>query len=205
MPTLQQLIPEVDIVLALSPEELAPYVLDVAKSQLQNGRIHRTNLTLVTSGTGIGAHRHSPWGDHEHEVDLAVREAWQCLLHQGLAVPASGSNGANGFCEISRRGNAIKSTDDYKRFAQAAAFPKSMLHSSIADKVWLDLVRGDLADAVFGAFRAVEEAVRAAGGYDASDIGIDLMRKAFDPKTGGPLADMKQEKGERDSLAHRVL
>lgn len=27
------------------------------------------------------------------------------------------------------------------------------------------------------------------------------MRKAFDPK-GGPLADMNQEKGEREALAH---
>jgi uncharacterized protein (TIGR02391 family) len=76
-----------------------------------------------------------------------------------------------------------------------------MLHPSISDKVWLDLVRGDLADAVFVAFRAVEEAVRSAGGFAASDLGVDLMRKAFDPK-GGPLADMSQEKGEREALAH---
>jgi uncharacterized protein (TIGR02391 family) len=76
-----------------------------------------------------------------------------------------------------------------------------MLHFSIADKVWLDLARGELADAVFVAFRAVEEAVRKAGGYTAAEIGVDLMRKAFDPK-GGLLADMAQEKGEREALAH---
>jgi uncharacterized protein (TIGR02391 family) len=75
-----------------------------------------------------------------------------------------------------------------------------MLHPSIAEKVWLDLVRGDLADAVFTAFRAVEEAVRKAGGYEAADIGVKLMYKAFDPK-GGPLAEMSQEEGERVALS----
>jgi hypothetical protein len=165
MPTLQQLIPDVDVVLALSPEELAPYLLEVAKSQLQNGIIEPNSLTLVTSGAGIGAYQHSPWGQHAKEVDLAVSEAWNCLRVQGLVIPASGINGSHGFCAISRRGRAVKNIDDYKRFAEAAAFPKSRLHPSIAEKTWLDLVRGDLADAVFGAFRAVEEAVRDAGGY----------------------------------------
>jgi uncharacterized protein (TIGR02391 family) len=98
-------------------------------------------------------------------------------------------------------GERIKNRDDFKRLAEAAAFPKARLHPSIADKVWLDLVRGDLADAVFAAFRSVEEAVRTAGGYSNADIGVPLMRKAFDPK-GGPLTDMAQEEGERLALAH---
>src|SRR5258706_2218207 len=78
---------------------------------------------------------------------------------------------------------------------------KAMLHPAIADKVWLELARGDLADAVFVAFRTVEEAVRAAGGYGPSKIGTDLMREAFDPNKG-PLTDMHQEKSEREALAH---
>jgi len=76
-----------------------------------------------------------------------------------------------------------------------------MLHSAIADKVWLNLARGDLDDAMLVAFRAVEEAVRSAGGYTPSDVGTKLMRKAFD-KDGGPLADMSQDEGEREALAH---
>jgi hypothetical protein len=59
-----------------------------------------------------------------------------------------------------------------------------MLHPSIADKVWLDLARGDVADAVFTAFRAVEEAVRKAGGYGNAEVGVDLMRKHSMQKTG---------------------
>jgi uncharacterized protein (TIGR02391 family) len=119
----------------------------------------------------------------------------------GLVVPAFGQSGNHGFLVISRRGQKLSDEEDFRRFGDAASFPKNLLHPSIADKVWLDIVRGELADAVFAAFRAVEEAVRRAGGYTAADIGVDLMRKAFDPK-GGPLADPAQEKGEREALSH---
>src|SRR5262249_2635236 len=87
------------------------------------------------------------------------------------------------------------------RYRAAIEFPKGMLHQSIADKVWLDLARGDLADGVFSAFRAVEEAVRKAGGYSNADIGVTLMRKAFH-QDNGPLTDMTQEPAEREALMH---
>jgi uncharacterized protein (TIGR02391 family) len=201
MPTLQQLIPDVDALLALAPEELAPYLLEVAKSQLQNGIFNPTNVSLVTAGAGMAATRQSPFVGREDEVELALSEGWNWLRVHGLIVPASGINGVHGFCVISRRGRAITTDKDFRRFREAASFPKSMLHPTIADKVWLDLARGDLADAVFVAFRAVEEAVRKAGGYSDTEIGVDLMRKAFNP-AGGPLTDMQQEKGEREALAH---
>jgi uncharacterized protein (TIGR02391 family) len=189
VPTIEQLIPDVQVLLALAPEELAPYLLQIAKSQLTNGMF------------GISVRQHVPYQGYEREADIALAEGWNWLEVQGLVVPASGINGRNGWFVISRRGSAISDSEDFSCFREAAAFPKSMLHPSIAEKVWLDLVRGDLADAVFTAFRAVEEAVRKAGGYGDADIGVDLMRKAFDPK-GGPLADMTQEKGEREALSH---
>ena len=71
----------------------------------------------------------------------------------------------------------------------------------IAEKVWRALMRSDLDEAVFAAFKAVEEAVRGAGGFAASDIGVPLMRKAFD-KNIGPLTDMSHHEAERDALAH---
>jgi hypothetical protein len=92
MTTLRQLIPDVDVLLALAPEELAPHLLEVAKSQLQNGMFLPANLTLVISGLGITAHQHSPYGGREGEVELAAAEAWNWLKVQGLIVPASGMN-----------------------------------------------------------------------------------------------------------------
>jgi uncharacterized protein (TIGR02391 family) len=201
MTTLLQLIPDVGVLLALAPEELAPALLEVARANQQNGMVHLSNLNSVTVGSGMVASRESGYQHRQHEVELAVSEAWSWLIVQGLLVPAPGMNGGNGWMVISRRGQSLRTPEDMRRFREAAAFPKSMLHPSIADKVWIALARGDLSDAVFIAYRVVEEAVRGAGGYENAEIGVELMRKAFDQK-GGPLADMKQEKAEREALAH---
>ena len=76
-----------------------------------------------------------------------------------------------------------------------------MLHPSIADKVYSALARNDLDEAVFAAFKAVEIAVREAGGFADADIGVALVRKAFD-KHSGPLSDQLQPEPERDALSH---
>lgn len=195
MPLLQQMIPDVDVLLALQPEELGMYVLEAAKTNSQNG---------IVSWNGVMAmHGVPPQHDPNAlrgQVALAVIEAWEWLRTQGLLVPDPGPNGPNGYCVVSRRGQEIKAPEDFERFRAAAEFPNSMLHPLVADKVWLNLIRGDLADAVFTAFRAVEEQVREAGNFRATDIGTDLMRRAFSDT--GPLVDMAQEKPEREALAH---
>jgi uncharacterized protein (TIGR02391 family) len=197
MPLLQQMIPDVDAVLALQPEELGMYVLEAAKTNMQNGIVSMSSVMVMH---GVPP-QHDPYHARQREVELAVIEAWDWLRTQGLLVPAPGINGTNGSCVVSRRGQQIAAPEDFERFRAASEFPKSMLHPLIADKVWLSLIRGDLADAVFTAFRTVEEQVREAGGFKATDIGTDLMRRAFHPDTG-PLADNRQEKPEREALAH---
>ena len=47
----------------------------------------------------------------------------------------------------------------------------------------------------------VEVAVRKAGGFSQEDIGIKLMRKAFD-KTDGVLTDKSLPEAEREAMAH---
>jgi len=197
MPLLQQMIPDVDAVLALQPEELGMYVLEAAKTNMQNG-IVSMNGVMVMHGVPP---QHDPYHARQGQVELAVIEAWDWLRTQGLLVPAPGTNGTNGFCVVSRREQKIAAPEDFECFRAASEFPKSMLHPLIANNVWLNLIRGDLADAVFTAFRAVEEQVREASGFRATDIGTDLMRRAFHPDTG-PLADKRQEKPEREALTH---
>jgi uncharacterized protein (TIGR02391 family) len=83
----------------------------------------------------------------------------------------------------------------------AGGDPKALLHPSIANRVRAAFMRGDLDQAVFISFKAVEEAVRQAGGYNPTDIGTDLMRKAFDSEKG-KLTDLSQPKAEREALSH---
>jgi len=90
-------------------------------------------------------------------------EALLWLEFNMLLLPAPATNGQNGFRVFGRRGRELVDREQFDSFQKAAAFPKSLLHPSIADRVWTFLARGELSDAVFNAFRTVEEEVRAAG------------------------------------------
>ena len=196
--TLPSLVPDPALLLALSPAELGRLLLKLGKQSRQNGMFVPNDTPL------LAAHSERPppeYARREKEIDLALSEGWNWLRVQGLIVPARGMNGTNGWMVISRAGEAIDSDADYERYRAAAIFPKELLHQSIAEKVWLSLARGELADAVFVAFRAVDEAVRGAGGFSPADIGPALMRLAFH-KENGPLTDRNQLEAEREALAH---
>lgn len=62
-------------------------------------------------------------------------------------------------------------------------------------------LQGDYEEAVFAAFRTVEEAVRARSGSQAGDLGVKLMRQAFRPETG-PLTDKAAEAGEQEAMSN---
>jgi uncharacterized protein (TIGR02391 family) len=74
--------------------------------------------------------------------------------------------------------------------------PKEMLQPKIAEKVWLAFMRGEFDVAAFQAMKAVEVAVRDAGRFGNSLIGVSLMREAFAPDKG-PLINPTAERGEQ--------
>jgi len=199
MATLTSLIPDIKVFLALAPEELAEVVLRLVNEHSQNDRIHPQVIASHITGT-VGTNDGYP-NIHRNEAELALAEAWNWLTIQGLLIPAPGSNGNNGWMLLSRRARAVLANDNFKTYARSVGFPKALLHPSIADAVWLDIVRGDLETAAFKSFRAVEIAVRETGHFADADIGVPLMRKAFD-KTTGPLSDQQQPEAEREALAH---
>ena len=200
MATLISLVPDVDMLLALAPEELAFIVLQLANEHKQhNGLIHPQALLSQINGSPNLSDGYPQ--NRQNDAELAFCEAWSWLAVQGLLIPDAGANGNNGWMRIGRRAIKLLDHQPFKSYAQSIAFPKSLLHPLIADAVWLDLARGDLETAVFKAFKAVEIAVRDAGHYAAGDIGTVLIRKAFD-KTNGPLTDLQQPEGEREALAH---
>jgi uncharacterized protein (TIGR02391 family) len=200
--SINELIPDVEVLLTLAPEELAPTLLELCRRNAQHAGFRLDYITTVIQGTGVAATRVSAFPPgREGEIYVAIGEAWQWLILNMLIMPAEGTNGQYGWMVFTRRGIKLLQDGNFKAYREAAAFPKMLLHPAIADKVWIDLARGDFADAVFFAFRTVEEAVRSAGGYAATDIGVPLMRAAFNP-TKGPLTDFNQPEGEREMLSH---
>lgn len=69
------------------------------------------------------------------------------------------------------------------------------------EKAKRQFLQGDYEEAVFAAFRTVEESVRRASRSGPSDLGVNLMRKALKPESG-PLADRGADGGEQEAIMH---
>lgn len=192
------LIGDPEVIVGLAPEELAYQLLQVAHRNLQNGLVHRNSIVSADSPVGQPPRLQR---NQQQEIEVALLEALHWLEVNAFLLPAQGTNGQNGFRIFGRRGRELMDRNRFDQFRRAASLPKTMLHPSIADRVWIALARGDLSDAVFIAFRAVEEAVRTKGNYTDTDIGVDLMRRAFNADNG-PLTDQRQNRPEREALAH---
>lgn len=95
-------IPDVDLLMALTPEELAGKLLFVLRRHLEGGAqyLHLSNtLSEVTGNFGNDA----PYPiNRAAEVKVAISEAWLYLVAQGMIIPAVDGNGNNGFSILSR-------------------------------------------------------------------------------------------------------
>jgi len=196
MPSLPKLIPDIDHLLSMEPEELATYVLVAASEQRQNNIIAMSNF--ISGLLSTSAHPAAYNDPRRDEIGLAITEAWNWLEVQGLLIPAPGTNGASGFRMLSRRAVKMKAPEDIASFSRSRRIQRELLHPRIAQKVWAAFMRSEFDIAVFQAMKAVEVAVREAGGFGAGDLGTNLMRSAFHVDTG-PLTDPKAERSERQA------
>ncbi len=205
---LSKYIPNVDQLLELPVEDVAEILLKIGKDISQAAGFTYEGVTEVTLGTGATAYRDSGYPPHKKpQVDAHLGRAWNLLDRDGFIEPAPGMNGRNGWRILTDAGRAVADGKDLAKLRAALGFPKELIHPTIRDKVWAALARNDLDEAVFAAFKAVEIAVREAGQYAATDLGPDLMRRAFDPSdtpkdTRGRLTDLRHPPAEREALMH---
>ena len=135
------------------------------------------------------------------EIAKDLMEAWSWLEREGLLAPPPGSSRSPGDVFITRRGRRITQASDLDAYRKGSLLPKQQLHPVIAQKVWSAFLRGEYDTSVFQAFKEVEVAVRNATGFPPTEVGVPLMRRAFD-KTTGPLSAKDDPEAERDALAH---
>ena len=200
MAYLTEIFPDADLLIQLTPEDLAPAVLSLAKDALQNGIVHPQAIFQQVHGPNNDHSKGYPQGKKQ-AAENALNHAWNWLQRNGLVIPQAGINGSNGWHEITPQGAKIAAGGNFESFKQAATFPKALLHPAIADRVWLCLARGEYDTAVFEALGSIEIRVCAAGQFTATDLGVDLMRKAFDPNNG-PLTNQQEPLPERHALSH---
>jgi len=89
MSNLVALIPDADILLKMAMEELGAILLKVASEHSQNGLIHQQTIFSQIHDSPSGEQGY-PQNKHR-DVELAVGEAWNWLMVQGLLIPDPGN------------------------------------------------------------------------------------------------------------------
>jgi uncharacterized protein (TIGR02391 family) len=194
MPTIYEMIPDPDALLALEPEELAGVLLQHLATEHPS---HPQSLSRHNFGLPHTVREYP--SSKQEDISRALMEAWVWLEREGLLAPRPGSDGDWVF--VTRRGQTVATPQKLEAYRRANLLPRQLLHPTLAQKVWASFLRGDYDTAVFQAFKEVEVRVREAGHFDASDIGVPLMRAAFKPATG-PLSDQSAQSGEQEALMH---
>ena len=188
------IIPDPEALLALEPEEIAGIVIEYLNSlsSRERGKLNRYNFSLSDTVKEYPK-------EYQDRISQALMEGWVWLEREGLIAPKPGEQGHWVF--ITRRGQQLKRASDLEAYKRADLLPRHLLHPKIAQKVWSTFIRGDYDTAVFQAFKEVEVAVRNAGNFSLQDIGVQLMRKAFEPSKG-PLSDATLPAAEQEALSH---
>lgn len=191
MPTLFELLPDADAVLALEPEELAGIALEmlVQQSPHEVGKAHPANFTNPDSLGNFGQ-------DKRDAIALAMAEAWNWLVREGLLAGKPGD--PFGWHFVTRRGAKLKNRRGVESYRKSIELPRSMLHPRILEACWGPYFRGEYDTAVFKAFRELEIEIRETGGFAPEDVGVALARKAF--HEDGPLSDKSTPVAERGAL-----
>src|ERR1035437_2287520 len=197
MKELAQAIPDVQVILALEPEELGAKLLFLLRKRFGGSMFSPTGLEYEL---WEGAHLQNKQTLYPRQerggIGLALTEAWAWLEAQGLMVPAADTNGRNGWRILSRRARRFESDAEFARYSVARMLPKEALNPRIADKVWMAFMCGEFDVAAFQAMKAVEVSVRDASGLANNLVGVTLTREAFSPDKG-PLTDIRAERGEQ--------
>ena len=202
--TILELIPDAEALVAFEPDELGLRILPALVSWPRHEPLELRALLITVLGNGrmpanSADGRGQYPGIYHAQIREALTEAWAWLEGAALLVPDL--NYIHSVMRLSRKARRLAQEPDAQSVYRTRSFPKDSLHPSFKEDVWSLYHRGKLETAVFEAMKAVEVAVRAAAGLSDADIGVDLMRTAFNKDTG-VLTDKTREAGERDARAH---
>lgn len=186
----EKIYPPAETVLDMEPEELAPIVLKhLGESGPQELNMH--NFTIGTDPDFI------KWAGDDHrrrqEVLQRLIVAWRWLEQELFIAPQPGNVD---WAFITPRGKEVLESQDFETYKKGHLLPSEGLDSILVRKVKQAFIRGDYDTAVFQAFKEVEIRARKKAGLSDSDIGVPLMRKAFNPKNG-ILTNKSMEEGEK--------
>lgn len=192
MKSIHDIVPDPEVLLSLGPEEVAGVMLESFNSN--------PNLQLSRHNFGLRYTVQEYPEKYQDRLLRALMTGWNYLEREGLIAEKPASESSGGWYFVTERGKQISKARDLSAYKAASQLPKYLLHPTIAAKVEAPFLRGEYDTVVFVAMKEVEVGVRAAGGFAATDIGTNLMRKAFNPATGS-LSDPNTVDAERQALS----
>ncbi len=186
----KEIFPPIETVLDMEPEELAPIVLKyLSESGQQTLNMH--NFSIGTNSDFV------QWAGDDHrrrqEVLQRLIVAWRWLERELFIAPQPGNVD---WAFITPRGKEVLESQDFETYKKGHLLPSEGLDPILVRKVKQAFIRGDYDTAIFQAFKEVEVRVRKKAGLSNSDIGVPLMRTAFNPKNGS-LTDKSADAGEK--------
>ena len=192
--SIHSLIPDVENLLALEPEELAGAVLECLNSYAKeeaNSCLNRYNFANHET-----VKNYPP--EYQERILCALMDAWVWLEREGLIAPRPRESSGQ-WVFVTRRGKSLKNRSDFSAYQPTNLLPKALLHPVIAQNVWSPFIRGEYDTAVFQAFKEVEVAVRNACCFNDSFYGVTMMHEAFHPDKG-LLTDTTLQETERNAM-----
>lgn len=180
--------PDPELLFALSPQELAGYLLEELVEQQRP-----EHVANIAGQSRFGTYSQ----EYQEPARKILMEAWVELLRDGLIAPEPGSHGVY---FVTRRGHEVATQVRHHEFLHARLFPVGAIHRLLEASVYPLFLRRDFETAVFQAFKTVEVEVRKAGRFPETMYGTDLMRAAFH-QDSGPLSDQGEQVAERQALS----
>lgn len=192
---LERFFPEPEVVLQLTPEELAIPLLKCLISIEKSGN---DNNLVRENFFGLAYHEKFG-GEQSSEVAKAITEAWLWLEKEIMIAPRP-EPGAGRIVYVTDRGRKLAEESDIGTYIRSNSIPAGVLAPRLANKIQHLFIRGDYDTAVFQAFKEVEIRVRQTAGLPESLLGTDLMRRAFHPNDG-ELTDSNRHPSEQQAVS----
>jgi hypothetical protein len=175
MARLTEAFPDAKTLLALEPEELGDVILELIHKGIgQNpGRFGTSDILYAVDNCDTPQW---PLGLRD-QVAKAVGEAVAWLDHAGLIMFDPTQPQSTFWRTLTRRGEKIRTRALAAAYRQAAILPTGLVHPEILRESESAFLRGDHDIAVFAGFKAVEVAVRTAGGLELANWAFTSCEK----------------------------
>jgi len=179
------IVPEANDLLALGTREVGEVLLVYL-----NGFGPNDSSDVVQRGGDISRHNFFNWrqwpfrypSGYQTQIEMKLAEGWDWLVGNGFLVTIPTQPA--GWFRLTEKGKAVNSTGQIAAYRLAGSLHGDDLHPIIRERAYPPFLRGDYDGAIRDAFIELEARIRTSGGYEASDYGASLIKKAFDTSNG---------------------